>query len=685
MRRFINSLAGRVVSHVVAASLILPTFSLAVAFSATTAKAGASQSVELPEWAVVDFDNRKEKGTKFGEVAAEAISSTLAKNPKYDVKPRDTVVRGVETLGLSQPIPTVTSLLRVGQEIFNRNSRASKTIISGEIVDYVVQKVNGGKLARASMRVVCYDIASGLPINGSATYGVSTVRAGDVSDEALINDALTQAGEKAVQDIQSRNLPEATVLNTFEQSALINAGTRAGFKRGTQVIITRGQRQVASAEVVEAQPTNSTVRIGRSDLGLQPGDKVRAVFAVPEIGPGFTQSGEAVAKRVRGRNDGSGVLTAILIVALVLMVTSGPGSNTQEVVGQVIAEPVSDPTNGPSINVSWKPNGFAKGNTQRIQWQVYRNDDSQIPVRVVAGNQTNVLDTLIPTGTSYYRFQTIGGTTCTFPNAAPNGTGTALALQEGRPYVFEVELIYGLNRIDLPDGGNSGGAAGGGLAGGGVGGANGGVGGTTGVTTGTTAGTTGTTTTTGTTGVTAGTAGTTTAGTTTTTGTTAGTTGTTSGTTGQVGETLCLFQSARTASGQATPTAGPQLISPVQGVLQNIQTFSFTSIVSGAFPFTAEYVLQVATTPTFARNTVYQRVLFRRNDSGTLASDSIDFTGAEIPAFIKNANVVYYRIGAKNIADRPGPKADALTRERYVFSNYVRLTRPTTPPPPPAN
>jgi len=673
MRRFINSLAGRVVSHVVAASLILPTFSLAVAFSATTAKAGASQSVELPEWAVVDFDNRKEKGTKFGEVAAEAISSSLAKNPKYDVKPRDTVVRGVETLGLSQPIPTVTSLLRVGQEIFNRNSRASKTIISGEIVDYVVQKVNGGKLARASMRVVCYDIASGLPINGSATYGVSTVRAGDVSDEVLINDALTQAGEKAVQDIQSRNLPEATVLNTFEQSALINAGTRAGFKRGTQVIITRGQRQVASAEVVEAQPTNSTVRIGRSDLGLQPGDKVRAVFAVPEIGPGFTQSGEAVAKRVRGRNDGSGVLTAILIVALVLMVTSGPGSNTQEVVGQVVAEPVSDPTNGPSINVSWKPNGFAKGNTQRIQWQVYRNDDSQIPVRVVSGNQTNVLDTLIPTATNYYRFQTIGGTTCTFPNADPNGSGTALALQEGRPYIFEVELIYGLNRIDLPDGGSSGNTTG-----------------TTATTTGTTAGTTTGGTTTGgttTTGTTTGGLDTgTTAGTTTTTGTTAGTTtGTTSGTTGTVGEDLCLFQSARTASGQATPTAGPQLIAPVQGVLQNVQTFSFTSIVTGAFPFTAEYVLQVSTTPTFARNTVYQRVLFRRNDSGTLASDSIDFTGTEIPAFIKNASVVYYRIGAKNIADRPGPKADSLTQQRYVFSNYVRLTRPTTPPPPPAN
>lgn len=685
MRRFINSLAGRVVSHVVAASLILPTFSLAVAFSATTAKAGASQSVELPEWAVVDFDNRKDKGTKFGEVAAEAISSSLAKNPKYDVKPRDTVVRGVETLGLSQPIPTVTSLLRVGQEIFNRNSRASKTIISGEIVDYVVQKVSGGKLARASMRVVCYDIASGLPINGSATYGVSTVRAGDVSDEVLINDALTQAGEKAVQDIQSRNLPEATVLNTFEQSALINAGTRAGFKRGTQVIITRGQRQVASAEVVEAQPTNSTVRIGRSDLGLQPGDKVRAVFAVPEIGPGFTQSGEAVAKRVRGRNDGSGVLTAILIVALVLMVTSGPGSNTQEVVGQVVAEPVSDPTNGPSINVSWKPNGFAKGNTQRIQWQVYRNDDSQIPVRVVSGNQTNVLDTLIPTATNYYRFQTIGGTTCTFPNSDPNGSGTALALQEGRPYIFEVELIYGLNRIDLPDGGSSGGGlAGGGLAGGTTGGLTGGT--TGGLNGGTTGGTTTGGTTTGTTGgLNGGTTGTTTTGTTTT-GTTAGTTtGTTSGTTGTVGEDLCLFQSARTASGQATPTAGPQLIAPVQGVLQNVQTFSFTSIVTGAFPFTAEYVLQVSTTPTFARNTVYQRVLFRRNDSGTLASDSIDFTGNEIPAFVKNASVVYYRIGAKNIADRPGPKADSLTQQRYVFSNYVRLTRPTTPPPPPAN
>ena len=53
-------------------------------------------------------------------------------------------------------------------------------------------------------------------------------------------------------------------------------------------------------------------------------------------------------------------------------------------------------------------------------------------------------------------------------------------------------------------------------------------------------------------------------------------------------------------------------------------------------------------------------------------------------AFIQGATQIFWRIGARNIADSPGPVPDG-TGERYIFSDVRSFTRPNTPPPPPSS
>ena len=249
MRRFIQSLPGKLIAHVAAFALLLPSLSLMFVGKAF------AQLQNLPTWAVVDFVSKK--GGSFGTTAAEAVAGELAKTGKYDVVPQETVKRSMDTLGLQTPVTETTSILRLAQDL-----RAS-TVVRGELVDYQIKSVGGGKQASVALRVIVIDAASGLPVNGAALTGTSTVRTGDVSDETLVADALGTAANRAVSEIQARTLPTATILNTVDREALINKGLRSGFKDGQEVIIIRNREQVATAKITRAEADQAYVSYSR--------------------------------------------------------------------------------------------------------------------------------------------------------------------------------------------------------------------------------------------------------------------------------------------------------------------------------------------------------------------------------------------------------------------------------------
>jgi len=643
-------------------TLLLPFLTLALVSRAV------AQVAVLPSWAVVEFRNVKSPGTPFGRVAAEAIASELGKTGQYEIIPQETIERTVKNLGVSTPPESTINLLRIAQD-----ARAS-TVVNGEIIDYRILSEAGGKQAVVQMRTVVYDVASGLAVNGTVTTSRSTVRPGDVTDEALINDAIQQGAGQAIRDIQGRQLPTGTVLNTGTTSALINKGTRSGFNVGQQVVVLRGREQVATARVSDVEPDSATVRIERSTKGIQPGDRVRAIFDVPVVTSGGIAADGTPRVQTRKRSgSNAGLVTVLLVLGLVAALLGGGGGSDQDVASEVRAEALMYPdvSGAPAVRVSWTGNGFAGGNANRFAWQVYRNDIQTSPVLVVSGSDTSGIDTTENRNVTYTTRAQIGGITCDASNNNAGATGV-IGVRPGRAYVYSVELVYSLSSLDLPDGGSTGTTA------------NGGGTGTTATGTGTTATGTGTGTTATGTGTTATGTGTTATGTgTTATGT--GTTATGGGTGGA--EQRCYFVSRRTsARGVATPLNPPVLRGPDQGGSAGPSvTVSFQSVVT-TFPIAVEYLVQFSPSNSFPRNQTWNASRFTRTETGTIVAPTVDTFNA--PNFIRNipeGAPIYWRVGARNVNDRPGPVPDATTRERYIFSQWRNFSRPLPPPPPPAN
>ena len=118
--------------------------------------------------------------------------------------------------------------------------------------------------------------------------------------------------------------------------------------------------------------------------------------------------------------------------------------------------------------------------------------------------------------------------------------------------------------------------------------------------------------------------------------------------------------------------------------MSSSQQFTFNSVVNPQYDQTFEYELQISSTLNFTPATTYKKVLFQKRDQGTLASDPVDLTNdTSVPSSVRSASVVYWRIGARNVLDFPGPVKDAFTGDRYIFSTANQLKRPGSPPPPP--
>ena len=172
MRRFINSLTGKVTSAVAIFSLVLPTLALVL-----ISQRAQAQIVSLPTWAVVQFDVKQGTAApSIGQSAAEAMVNELSKSQKYDVLSSETVTRTIGNLGFVQPMTRKNELIRVGQEL------RANTIVSGEVVNSRIVNVSGGKRADVMMRVIVWDVASGEQVNGAAVLQSSGVRTGEVSD-----------------------------------------------------------------------------------------------------------------------------------------------------------------------------------------------------------------------------------------------------------------------------------------------------------------------------------------------------------------------------------------------------------------------------------------------------------------------------------------------------------------------
>lgn len=615
--------------------MILPTLSLVLVTRAS------AQFAQRPAWAVLAFESDDAKGKAFGAVAADAITNELQKRqdafrPPIEVVPGESVKRAQESLGLTDPITDPTSVLRLGQEL-----RASRVVV-GRIAAIRMSSSNGNKQASVALQISVRDVASGININGANVQAFSTVRPASTPDETVVNEAIAIAAGKGVGSIQAQALPTGTVLNTTPDRALVNQGSRSGFKVGQEVIVTRRGEQVATAKVVDVDFDSSTIQVLRSNKGLTPGDKVSVIFKPAEI-VGLKPDGTQEIRKPRAKGDNSALISVVLLLGLALLIGSKDGGNQSAAVGLKAVPYVEG--GAPAIKVTWSTNGFALGRYTRVVWQLWRSDDGY-SVPISATTSANFVDRNVSVGSvaqSYTYDPTIIYYNGQCNGAPATGTAASRPVIPGVSYSYRVALLFRVNQLDLPDNNSGGGGTAGGTAGN-TGGTN-------------TGGNTGGTNTTGT---------------------------NTSGNTGTSGE--CYFWSDFTfADGSATGLVPPVQQTPAaESTVSGNTLFTFISAFGANVNtnnITVEYVLQISTDATFSKSktaTLSSNVL-QTAGTGTLSIGPIN-----VDTIFPSASILYWRVGAKNVADVPGPDPDPRTGQRYIFSNGgTKIKRPVVPPPPP--
>jgi hypothetical protein len=547
-----------------------------------------------PQWAVVPFANISgiPGSDKYADAATQAVNDELSKTGLYDVQAEESVKRAIDSLGLQSPVTDPTSLLRVAQNL------AVTTLVTGKFAGFEINNVSGGRQARVAIQVTVEDVASGLAVNGAAVITTSSVRATNTDQDTLVNEALDQAAAQAVQKIQSQILPEATVLNTRNTEGLINRGARDGFLDGQIVIITRGREQVATAKVFDTEPDSASIKILKQTKGIQPGDRVRVVFDVPEITFGRGSSIGQIHNPPH-HADSSAIISAGLVLGVVAFLLSGGRSNNNVAAEHVQAQATTFPefSNNPVILVSWTLDSFYR-NSNNVQWLIFRSDSGSTPVQVQQNPAaTSVFDDPnAKTFTADAEPQISAAITCT---AILANTVSAPGLLLGAPYLYSVAGIYRVLGVDLPPGVAAAG-------------------------------------------------------------------------------TYCYFSSNNAvASGFATALGAPTLETPLPDqAVTTFGPFTFTSLETATTTIPIGYVVQVSSSPLFP---IAQTVTSSEKVSEDTTDQSISFTPRSstdtffsfLQAKFGNSftgGQVYWRVGARNVQDFPGPLLDH-TGYRYVFSS----------------
>lgn len=238
----------------------------------------------LPVLAVTEFCDLK--AGEYGLAASKAVTERLAKAQAYDILPDEAVRRAMATLGLTPPLVGLVDLSRVGTEAMGaERSARGGTIVTGEVVDYRIDRSSGGKQARLALRVVAYDVAGVLPVNGALELGLPLVHKEPVTDDELLTEALQHAAELAVRTMRGYKVPTATIVETQTRFARLDHGSDEGFRTGDIVSIARGPIAIGTGRVSRVEPECAELSFERVIAGIALGDRVRRVFTPPPLPP----------------------------------------------------------------------------------------------------------------------------------------------------------------------------------------------------------------------------------------------------------------------------------------------------------------------------------------------------------------------------------------------------------------
>jgi hypothetical protein len=642
VKRIRNSRAARVLSWALTVVMIVPLVLGMIGTPQAYAQQGAPVSGGGLVVIIIDFANKSGiGGDALGRFATDAVAVEMASSARFEVLKRDEVIRTANDLGYRAPYDQA-QLTKIATTL------GANAVVTGEIAYVKPESKKGAdKTVSAGLLVRVLDTSSGELLNGAAQIGVSMAKPGLSDTETLAQEAVGKAAVQSVRMILANTLPEGIVLNTVGSDTvqvLINRGSRDGVTEGMNFLVLRDHQRVGKIRTTRVFPTDSEAAIVDNYQGIRPTDTVRAVFPMP-----FFDTHNVVHNSSR-RSGGSSIATVgkvlliVLLGAVIATTLKGGGSVTG-----VTAE--ADLQNAaPVVQLHWRDNLFGG---QTLEYHIWRQPDNPFNFSGTPSAVVQTAHQYTDRPTPFFFFDGLrsflqpgigAGTGSSNNNGGNNGGNTAPSVVPaagsgvgfviGRTYTYQLTAVVRTQAINTNNQNGGGG--------------------------------------------------------------------------GQGGNTL-IFQDVETdtvASQPATPINAPLLNGPqdlASSVDLSAANFTFLSR-----PGADTFVVEVSTDRTFMnRNAIVQLPLVfstAPNSEGVTQSlpAAVDLRNNAIlkkdPTFANFVNRVpgaarptlFWRVGARNNADRPGP-VHWITRNpkdedrtfRFIYSTVRSFSPADLPPNPP--
>lgn len=437
MKQLLQSRSTRSICYALVAALL--------SSLAPTPLAKPAQAQLMPKYSVgvVDFINESGvQGDLLARLATDAVVVEMGKTSRYDVGTTRTQMRKeMEELDLRPPLDKI-GIVRLGERL------ECDAMLQGSIKS--VQLAGSGPTRRAQVTLVAQmlDQASGEVINGSVMTGSSSARVGYVADDdSLITEAINNAAFLVVKTMVDYIIPEATVqMNIKESEVMLNKGARDGIKQGMRMIVLRQREIIGFIEIRTVSATDSTAKVLKSMRGIQPEDKVRAIYEMPTVTSSLKQ-----APLPSGAPSGGGgkkgtfskiakvLLGAAIVFGIASLFRSGRGNEDAPSIAAAAESPTS---------IVWDPTKYGHGQNV-LEYQVMRDEFTAGAQPVMSIRDPSQIDA--GRAELYGLYGTAAGPTVNYyrldANPATTYTESSFAVPAepyGTTHRYQVRVIYRL-------------------------------------------------------------------------------------------------------------------------------------------------------------------------------------------------------------------------------------------------
>ncbi|NIM06455.1 MAG: hypothetical protein GTO55_08645, partial [Armatimonadetes bacterium] len=287
MRRLTRGRLARTLASILIGVFAYPTligWSLALPVSAQI-----MTETELEFVAVLPFTNFTEvQPDLLGDKASAAVHQALLDTQAYDVRSLEDTQQKMDDLALRTPLDEA-GFARLGEAL------GVDGIVFGEIRAAGVRRITRTAQGEMTLMVAVFDVPSRTIRAGTIATAHSSPAMGEVSEDALIDEALNQVTFQAIKEIQSYRPITGMVQWADEKDVTISAGETQGVREEMKFVVMREGQRVGIISITKPLRAASDGRIIEGHA--RTGDKIRQIIEIPARGTAVEIPGVKAEKK----------------------------------------------------------------------------------------------------------------------------------------------------------------------------------------------------------------------------------------------------------------------------------------------------------------------------------------------------------------------------------------------------